>query len=383
HPPLPTATQRHPVTGSGITQAAEVRGAARIAAHVEGEVTKRFDLLSQLARGAADATSDPAVRRLLRELELHARRGDDLGRQLALLGRTYPVTPRSVRLNDLLDPLAAALEIEMAPKALEWHLARDLPEVAVDPAAWRLALRSLLRLVGRDLDDEAARLHVTTGQGRFDAEALTQAHAGATGAPGRYQFVQVAGAGRRRSPPQQADAAAFDIGVLSGFTQLHDGILLLSRPEQQTPGAALLLPAPRIPVATAARHPGTPPRVLVAEPEAEDLDQLREIAAGIGIEIVPALDTHEAVRALQDNPQGYAAVMLCHATGAPHLAQDAWLIRQANAGIVLLIASGFNERYAARRFATIGATGFVQKPYVDGELVALLQKHRVLPGAPA
>ena len=123
--------------------------------------------------------------------------------------------------------------------------------------------------------------------------------------------------------------------------------------------------------------------MLVAEPEAEDLEQLREIAAGIGIEIVPALDTHEAVRALQDNPQGYAAVMLSHATGAPHLAQDAWLIRQANAGIVLLIASGFNERYAARRFATIGATAFVQKPYVDGELTALLQKHRVLPGAPA
>ena len=376
-PPTAVSGERALMTGSAREQAAQANGAACLADKLHHELARRFEGLSQLARGAADAVQEPAARRLLVDLELQARRGDSLVRELQLIARQRAAAPGAARLNEVITPLSALLENIAAPHAIEWHLAANLPVLALDPAACQLALPALLRLVSRALHEAGGQLRLTTGQGRFDAAALAQRHAATPVPPGRYQYLQVSGSGPAARTPPAANEVVFETAILVGFAKLHDGALLLPRPGAQTAGAALLLPLADAAEPAPSARPAPRPRLLVAEQDAEALEQLKEIAPTLGVEIVPVVDIRHAVRAFQDNPQGYAAVMLSHDAATTHLSRAALLIREANAGVVLLIASGFNERYAARRFAAIGATGFVQKPYVGEELLALLRQHRV------
>ena len=49
-------------------------------------------------------------------------------------------------------------------------------------------------------------------------------------------------------------------------------------------------------------------------------------------------------------------------------------LRRISPSVRVVVSSGYSEEDATERFAGLGLTGFIRKPYQHGELIAALKK---------
>jgi two-component system cell cycle sensor histidine kinase/response regulator CckA len=112
----------------------------------------------------------------------------------------------------------------------------------------------------------------------------------------------------------------------------------------------------------------------------DDEEAVRKLATHLlerrGFRVLSAADGTEAIRLYGAHTGAIAAVLLD--MNMPHLDGLETLVRlrRIDAGVRVILSSGYTEHHASERFAGHKLAGFVAKPYSEEELLQAL--HRAL-----
>jgi len=339
-----------------------------------------------------DASPESPVRPALEAVKRAAIRASELTNQMLAYSGKGRLVAEKLDLSRLVEDTASLLEASM-PKNVKLHLdlAESLPPVEADAAQIRQVVMNLITNASEAIGAADGVVRVATGVMDADRAYLDQAHAVEEIPEGRYVYAEIADTGcgmdeqtlsRLFDPFFSTKFAGRGLGLAAalGIVRGHHGAIRV----RSTPGEGstfrILLPpanvaeeAPSAPVAESAetwRGHGT---ALVIDDE----EGVRNVAGGmfqrLGFEVLTAADGQEGVEAFRRDP-GRVRVILLDLT-MPHLGGEATLreIRRIRPDVKVILSSGYPEEAAARQFAGMGLSGFIQKPFAMDELAGKLR----------
>ncbi len=341
---------------------------------------------------------ESSVRGCLEAIETAATRAADLSKQmLAYSGRGRFVV-KETDLSALVSEMADLLEASVSKKAaLVYELEPGLRPIEADRAQMSQVLVNLVTNASEALGDQSGTVRVGTGQVHADAAYLRGAYLDEDLPEGDYVYLEVAdtGCGMDAETRQRIFEPFFTtkftgrglgLPAVLGIVRGHGGsIKVYSEPGQGTV-VRVLLPTM---VAAAEEEIEPPPArgltawhteglVLVAddEPVVRQVTQLALEMAGL--RVLAASDGQEAVERFEEHADEIRAVILD--VTMPRLSGDEvfHVIRRMRPEVPVILSSGFGEQEATARLVGRGLAGFLQKPYVPSELLALLE--RILEG---
>lgn len=103
--------------------------------------------------------------------------------------------------------------------------------------------------------------------------------------------------------------------------------------------------------------------VLVVEDEETVRSTVERILRTLGFRVALAPDGAEGVRLFQEDPEGFAVILLDLTMPCMDGAQAIVEIRRLNKRVPVVLMSGYGEQDATARFSGMGLSGFVQKPF--------------------
>jgi len=113
-------------------------------------------------------------------------------------------------------------------------------------------------------------------------------------------------------------------------------------------------------------------RVLVVDDEPSLVAMLAEMLKGLGYEPVAYSDSSAALRALRDDPGGFAAVITDEVMPGLSGTQLTEALRAQSPHLPVLLVSGYGGALLASRAATAGVTRVLSKPLQRTELARAL-----------
>ena len=115
-----------------------------------------------------------------------------------------------------------------------------------------------------------------------------------------------------------------------------------------------------------------PPAILFADDDNSCLDISVQMLQRLGYTVLQARDGREAVEVYKNNQDSVDLVILD--MKMPHNGGHTFdQLKKINAGLRIILTSGFTEDYRIREFVKQGCKGFLQKPF---DLKILSQKIR-------
>ena len=114
--------------------------------------------------------------------------------------------------------------------------------------------------------------------------------------------------------------------------------------------------------------------VLLADDEESIRSMGRHLLERLGFEVIVAADGREAVDLFAQQRSQIRLVMLDMTM--PHLDGEACYreLRRIDAGVKVIMTSGYNEQDVISRFVGKGLAGFVQKPYRASDLLPVIRR---------
>ena len=340
----------------------------------------------------------------LRRIEHSTERAADLCRQMLAYSGKGRFVVRTIELNELVRSTLTLAQNSVPKKA----------DVAFDPAGAALRVRAdqlqlrqlLLNLVlnaAEALPDSGGRVVVRTGVMPVDRPWLREAYLAPDLAAGEYVFLEVEDTGGGIAPELQTrifdpffstkfTGRGLGLAAVAGIVRAHRGAIRVA--SQSGRGAAfrvVLPPAPAEPapagaapaVAAAAPLAGEPqPRplpagsapVLVVDDEAT----IRQVAADVltqnGIPATTASDGLQALELFAAPGAGFRAVLLDFSMPRLDGVETLKRLRARQPDIAVVLMSGFEAEEALERFAGLGISGFLQKPFTPAALLAAMAK---------
>jgi PAS domain S-box-containing protein len=320
----------------------------------------------------------PAIENIKR-IETSAVRATDLARQMLAYSGKGKFVVESIDLNRLIEEMGHMLEVSISKKALlRFDLARHLPSVEVDATQIRQIVMNLVINASEALGEHPGTIAVSTGCLRCDRKDLQTNWLNADIDEGNYVYLEVADTGCGMDKETQAKlfdpffttkftGRGLGMAAVQGIVRGHKGAINVYSEPGQGSTFKILLPASAKPIELPAgaagemtfRGEGT---VLLVDDEATVLDIGREMLQEIGYQVVTAFDGREALAVFQEHA-GLSCVILD--LTMPHLdgEQAFQELRKLDPYVKVIISSGFSEYEVTRKFAGMGLSGFIQKPY--------------------
>jgi len=112
--------------------------------------------------------------------------------------------------------------------------------------------------------------------------------------------------------------------------------------------------------------------VLLVEDEESARELARIVLERAGIEVVEAVDGIEAITIFSADPDAYSCVLLDLTMPNLDGVETYSRLRAIRPDVQVVLCSGFPEQAAMSRFADLGLSGFLKKPYDPDELLACL-----------
>ncbi len=114
--------------------------------------------------------------------------------------------------------------------------------------------------------------------------------------------------------------------------------------------------------------------MLLADDEESIRSMGRRLLARLGFEVIVAADGREAVDLFTQQRSQIRLVILDMTM--PHLDGEACYreLRRIDAGVKVIMTSGYNEQEVISRFTGKGLAGFVQKPYRVSDLLPVIRR---------
>jgi two-component system cell cycle sensor histidine kinase/response regulator CckA len=171
------------------------------------------------------------------------------------------------------------------------------------------------------------------------------------------------------------------LAVVFGVVQEHQGFIDVESEVGHGSTFRIWLPVPTGVISTRGRSsysltdvPGGSETILVVEDEELMLNLLVSVLAQKGYNVMSARDGEEAVRIHSEN-KGKIDLVLSD-LGLPKL--DGWeacrQMRQGDAGIRIVIASGYLEPGLKSEILREGGSGLIRKPYSHQEILRCLRE---------
>jgi signal transduction histidine kinase len=322
-----------------------------------------------------------------------ALRAADLTKQmLAYSGKGRFLLER-LNLNTLLEEMTPLLGSGLSKKAsLTFELAAELPEVEADPAQMRQLILNLLTNAGDALGEQKGVISITTGVMHAERDYLSTTYLDEGLPAGEYVFLQVSDTGPGIEPG--AVAKIFDpffttkftgrglgLAAVLGILRGHRGAIRVDSQRGQGSTFRVLFP---VAVEVELEHgPSAPPDsgvfmgqglVLVADDEETVRNVATRVLAKCGFRVITARDGAEAVKVYAEHAQQIVLVLLdmtMPGLGGDDVFRELQRIRP---DVRVVLTSGYSENDVTSAFVGRGLAGFLQKPWVPGELVRTLRR---------
>jgi two-component system cell cycle sensor histidine kinase/response regulator CckA len=338
-----------------------------------------------------DLPPESPTRHSVHQIEKAALRAADLIRQMLAYSGRGKIIVQPVNLSGLLQEMQPLLHSAITKKAeLRLMLPSDLPVVEVDVGQMRQVIMNLLANASEAIGDNSGVITIRAGVISADRSQLSEKWLLETPLDGAYVFVEVcdtgcgmdeATIGKIFDPFFSTKFAGRGLGLAAvlGIVRGHKGaVKVFSKPGA---GATfrVLLPclggAPNVvPVPNQAKQRAKPGKILVVDDEDVVRDVARTILERAGYEVLTARDGLEAVERVRRDGSQLAAVLLD--LMMPRMDGEAALgeIRQLRPDLSVVLMSGYTQQNATNQFAGKGLTGFLQKPFLPADLLAVIRK---------
>ncbi len=327
----------------------------------------------------------------LRRIEVSAERAADLCRQMLAYSGKGRFLVRAVEINEMARGTLALARNSVSKKAeLVFQAGEPGPRVRGDTLQLRQVLLNLLLNAAEALPEGGGQVVVRTGTTAVSRDWLAAAYLAPDLAPGEYAFIEVAdtGCGIEASLQERIFEPFFStkftgrglgLAAVAGIVRAHQGAVQVTSQSGRGATFRVVLPsmaeerAPAVAAAPAASPAGGngPTQAGGAEGGAwlvvDDEAAVRQVAAdvlgGAGLAVVAASDGVQALELFGAEGHGVQAVLLD--LSMPRLGglETFKRLRERCAGVPVVLMSGFEAEEALERFAGLGITGFLQKPF--------------------
>jgi CheY-like chemotaxis protein len=301
--------------------------------------------------------------------------------------------PERLSLNEVIQSTLPMLEVSISKRvALRTQLARDLPPIEADTGQMRQLMMNLAVNASEAIGDNYGVVTLATGVRNCDERYFKTSYLSDKLAPGLYVFLEVTDTGcgmddetRERifEPFFSTKFTGRGLGMpaVLGIVRGHSGaIKVYSEPGK---GSTFLVLFPAL-----ESQPGDELSVDEAEKAAwkgagtvllvDDEDSVRSVGKRMltraGFDVLLARDGGEALDLFRQRADDIACVILD--VTMPNMDGEECYrgLREIRADVPVILSSGYTEQFVSERFIGEVPAGFIQKPYVLGNLVEALRE---------
>jgi PAS domain S-box-containing protein len=335
--------------------------------------------------------SEPA-RAHVAEIEKASRRAADLTRQMLAYSGKGRFVVEPFDLSKVVEDGKKMLEISVSKKAtLRYDLACGLPAVRGDASEIAQVLMNLVINASEALDDQGGTITIATGAAACDPQHLDDVVLGKNLGEAIYVRLEVADTGcgmdertiERIFDPfftTKFTGRGLGLAAVQGIVRGHQGVIQVSSVQGRGTRFRVLFPAtdatPSQPasVAAAPSHAPNTGTVLVVD----DDETIRRATGAMfevaGFSVLTASDGEEAIAAYRDHRDRIVCVYLDLTMPKMDGQETLRELRRIDAGVRVVVASGYSEEEVAGRFAGQGVLGFIQKPQPLDTIIAKLRE---------
>ena len=376
-----------------------------------GGIAHDFNNLLHVVLGNADIAignlpAGSPAREALEEVVRATFRAADLTRQLLAYSGKGAFVVRNVDLSSEVREMATLLRTVISKQAtLVWELAPRLPAVSADPTQIRQIVMNLITNASDALGEAGGTITLQTGVTRL-ADLKTERFSArphdeepADRRPGPFVYLEVGDTGDGMTPDTLSrifdpffstkfEGRGLGLAAVMGIVRSHRGLVRIRSERGEGTRFRVLFPAvsgtalqPEKPSTDRSEWRGTGTILVV-----EDEEGVREVAERmlqeIGFQTIGAEDGRRALEIMNRVGDSVTAVLLD--LSMPHMggAETLRRLRAERPNLPVLMMSGYTEELVAPKFGDpgSGATGFLQKPFLAEDLIAVLRQFAEVPG---
>jgi len=354
-------------------------GVAHDLNNILAPIMMSIDVLKEISK-------DPETTSILETIEVSARRGADIVRQVLSFARGLEGERIEIQPKHLLKDLQNIIK-DTFPKdiRLQFHVPNDIWTILGDPTQVHQILLNLC-VNARDAMPNGGTLKIGVENCELDEQYAAM---NIQAKPGRYAVISVTDSGTG-IPPELIDkifepffttkalnkGTGLGLSTVMAIVKSHDGIVnVYSEPGKGTT-FKVCLPAMETSTeaqkeqAEAANLPrGNGETILVVDDEASILTITSQTLQAFGYRVLTAANGAAAVAVYAKHPDEIAVVLTDMMMPIMDGPATIHALLQFNPNVKIIAASGLNTNGSEAQFASAGIKHFLTKPYTAGTLL--------------
>jgi PAS domain S-box-containing protein len=349
--------------------------------------------LSNLAKGSA-------AREPIEEVVRATLRAADLTRQLLAYSGKGAFVVRHLDLSTEVREMATLLRTGISKQAmLAWELSSNLPAVSADPTQIRQIVMNLITNASDALGQRGGTITLRTGVTRLkdlddqNFGVPLEGESPEDPSKGPLVYLEIGDTGGGMTPDTLSrifdpffstkfTGRGLGLAAVMGIVRSHHGLIRVRTAPGEGTVFRVLFPA----VGGAARTSGktTVERsdwqgsgtILVVEDEEGVREVAERILQEIGFQTIAAEDGRRALEIMDKVGDSVTAVLLDLSMPRMGGAETFRRLRAVRPNLPILMMSGYTEQVVAPQFSGSGPgiTGFLQKPFMAEDLIAVLRR---------
>ncbi|MBI3130913.1 MAG: response regulator [Acidobacteria bacterium] len=328
----------------------------------------------------------------LAKIEETCRRAAELVRQMLAYSGRGRFQVEAMDLNKELEGIAHLLTVSL-PKdvVLRFELGHHLPPVEADPSQVQQVVLNLVTNAAEAMVDGGGQISLRTGVKSMDAAAIAGLKAAEAMVPGRFLWLEVEDEGCGMDEATQArvfdpffttkfTGRGLGLAAMQGIVRGHQGgVSLQSTPGQGTrfriyfPALEGSLPEATLLETQRAKFKGEG-LVLVVDDEPAIRDLGRTLLERVGFQVILASDGFEALDLYRVHHGELALVLMDVVMPRMGGIEALHRMREFDAGVPVLMVSGYGQEEALAELEARGEVGFLSKPFSRQALMDAVAK---------
>jgi two-component system cell cycle sensor histidine kinase/response regulator CckA len=338
-------------------------------------------MLGNASLARLDLADDSPLHGPLVQIETAATRAAELCQQMLAYAGRSPLSIAEVDITHLIEETRQLLQVSIGKKTeIDLQLERPLPVIRAAPAQMQQIVMNLVLNAAEAIGEKAGRITIRTQSRQFDSAELNRRFLSAPLTAGPYVLIEVAdtGSGMTRETMARIFEPFFTtkftghglgLAAVMGIVRSHGGGISVASEPGKGSVFSIVFPSavgstPSIPVSKTlppfARVAGL---ALVVDDEEHVRNLVMKILTMLGFSVITAVDGIDALEKFRGESERLSVVLL-DLTMPRMDGEQAFLeMNRINAGVPVILMSGFSEKLTLDRFATTKPAGFLAKPF--------------------
>lgn len=339
-----------------------------------------------------DMPAEALSKRCVQDVIKAAESASELTKQMLAYSGKGSFVIESLNLSKLVEEMAQLLAVFISKRVvLNYDLAETLPPIEADATQLRQVVMNLVTNAAEAIGRDNGLVAIRTGVMEADRAFLSDSYLDDELPEGYYSYVEVAdnGCGMDPSTKQKIFDPFFTtkftgrglgLAATLGIVRGHKGAIKIeSQPGQGTTFRVLLPcskkevedPLPTDPVSESWSGSGL---ILVVDDEEGVRTFVKRLLERHGFSVVTANDGQEAIEVFRARCAEIVAVVLDLTMPRMGGEETFHCLRRLDAGVKVILTSGYDEQEVVNRFAGNELAGFVEKPFRRGNLISAVRQ---------